>query len=92
MANRVLAFVRDLGRRFLGVPEPPPVIHDFPGAYALFMDETEQDLLYAKPWPYLGVPIDERTNRAEWVIGGHCFTPSHRQPNGDWIFRRCGKP
>ena len=74
-------------RRVLA-PEPPPIVKAAPGAYALFYDENERDLLYAKPWPYTGVPVDDRTNRSEWSIEGQLFTPSHRAPNGDWIFRR----
>lgn len=94
MPSRVLAFLRDgvrEGVRKIFAPEPPPIVKAAPGAYALFYDEDERDLLYAKAWPYTGVPVDERTNRSEWLIEGQFFNASRRAPNGDWIFRRCCK-
>lgn len=90
MPSRVLAFVRD----FLAptvAPEPPPLQKAFPGAIAYFMDEDERIVLYQKPNPYLGCPVDERTNSTTWLIGGQYFGPSHRDVNGNWIFRRCAK-
>lgn len=88
MAGRVLTFLR----RIIvpaQAPEPPPIIKAAPGSYALFMDEDEQTVLYAKPWPYTGVPVDDRTNTSQWMIDGRCFGPSRRDEQGNWIFRRC---
>lgn len=70
-------------------PEPPPFNKDVPGAYAIFMDEDEKTVLYAKPWPYLGIPNDDRTNSIIWNIDGQYYGPSHRDAKGNWIFRRC---
>ena len=71
----------------LEFPEPPPIERASPGGYAYFLDENEQQVLYAKPWPYTGCPFDERTNSTTWKIDGRLFTPSHRR-GGHWIFRR----
>ena len=87
MANRVLAFVRDLLPK--SVPEPPPFNKNVPGAFVFFMDENEETLLYQKPWPYLGCPVDDRTNSTTWLIGKQYFAPSRRDARGNWIFRRC---
>lgn len=92
MPSRVLTFARAV-RDFIvppNVPEPPPFDRNVPGAYALFYDENEADLLFAKPWPYLGCPNDDRTNSTTWLIEGQRFGPSHRDDRGNWIFRRCG--
>ena len=87
MPNRVLAFVRRALRGFDEYPAPPPIVREAPGGYALFMDENETTVLYAKPWAFTGVPIDDRTNRSEWLIDGHLFTASRRE-GSNWIFRR----
>lgn len=87
MANRVLSFLLNVIARDT-TPEPPPVEHAAPGAFALFMDEDEQEVLYRKAWPYVGAPTDERTNSTHWRIEGQSFHPSRRDDNGDWIFRR----
>lgn len=91
MPNRVLAFVRRVGGFILprDVREPPKVQKDFPGAYALFMDEDEMNVIYAMSWPHLGCPVDERTSRTEWLINGQLFSPARRDSGGNWIFRRC---
>lgn len=70
------------------VPEPPAIVRDVRGAYALFMDEDEAEVLYAKPWPYVGCPQDERTNSTTWLIDGSRYYPARRDENGNWIFRR----
>lgn len=88
MPNRVLAFVRkSLG--YADAPEPPPFDKNVPGGYIFFMDEDEQIACYAKPWPYLGCPIDDRTNSTIWLIDGQRYAPSRRDERGNWIFRRC---
>jgi len=93
MPARVLAFARRIGGFIVpaNVPEPPRVVRDVPGAYALFMDDSEQDVIYAMSWPHLGVPIDERTNRSDWIIDGQTFCASRRDAQGNWIFRRCAR-
>lgn len=89
MPNRVLAFVR----RSLGFDvyqEPPPVVRESPNGYVLFMDESEQQILYSLKWPHTGLPHDDRNRRAglEWEINGQYFCPARRE-GGNWIFRRC---
>ena len=73
------------------VPAPPAFSKEVPGAYAIFCDEHEQMVLYAKTWPYLGCPIDERTGSTEWLIDGGRYGPARRDHRGNWIFRRCVK-
>lgn len=90
MPSRVLAFIRRIvipGN----APEPPVIDRNVPGAFAIFMDEDEQEILYAKRWPFLGVPNDERTNSTTWLIEGQVFGPSRRDEQGNWIFRRCAR-
>ena len=89
MPSRVLQFLRDSVSPWGSAPEPPPFIKDVPGGYALFMDENESAILYAKPWPYLGCPNDDRTNSTTWLIDGQRYAPSRRDEKGNWIFRRC---
>ena len=89
MPNRVLKFFREAIQPWTTAPEPPPFNKAVPGGYMVFMDENEQVILYAKPWPYLGVPNDDRTNSTTWLIEGQYYAPSHRDTNGNWIFRRC---
>ena len=86
MPNRVLQFVRDL---LTGIPEPPPFDRNVPGGRAYFMDENETAMLYQKPWPYLGCPVDDRTNSTTWLIEGQYYAPVRRDERGNWIFRRC---
>lgn len=90
MANRVLAFVRNLVTRS-AAPEPPPIVRDVPGGMHYFMDEDEATVIYQRPWPYVGCPTDERTNSVVWLIDGQSYAPSRRDENGNWIFRRCAK-
>lgn len=71
------------------VPEPPPVLREVPGTYAVWMDEDERTVLYAKPWPYQGCPSDDRTLSTTWLIEGQLFGASRRDLHGNWIFRRC---
>lgn len=70
-----------------GIPKPPEFVKNFPGSVAYFLDENEQAILYAMPWPYLGCPHDERTNSVRWHIGGQHFVPSRRDRQGNWFFR-----
>lgn len=85
--NRVLAFVRR-AFGFGDIPEPPAKVTESVGGYALFMDEDERVLLYAKEWPWVGVPHDDHTNSPIWAIDGQRFEPSRRDATGNWIFRR----
>lgn len=85
MANPVLAFVRRVLR--LDAPEPPPIERASPGGFAYFMDENLEGLLYAKEWPFVGCPSDDRTRSTTWLIEGQKFVPSHRR-GGNWFFRR----
>ena len=95
MPNPVLRFVEGvreaLRKRILKAPEPPTKPRSVPGAFAVFMDENEKEILYQKPWPYSGVPTDDHTGRSEWMIEGRLFTASRRDRHGNWIFRRCTK-
>lgn len=88
MPNRVLKFFREAVQPWIDVPEPPPFVKDVPGAFALFMDENEQAVIYKKDWPYLGCPNDDRTNSTTWLIDGQYYAPSRRDADGNWIFRR----
>lgn len=69
------------------IPKPPERVKDVPGGYALFMDEDEREVLYAKPWPHVGCPQDDSTLSTTWQIDGKRYYPSRRE-NGNWIFRR----
>lgn len=93
MPSRVVQFVK---RAFgvidvSNVPTPPPYNKNVPGAYALFMDEDEREILYAKPWPYIGCPTDDRTGSTHWLIEGQRFGPARQDLQGNWIFRRMVK-
>lgn len=87
MPSRVLDFVRGLVGS-AAAPAPPPVVKAAPGAVAYFMDEHEIDVVYEKPWPFVGCPVDERTNSTTWLIDGKLYAPSRRDVAGNWIFRR----
>ena len=89
MPSRVLAFIRDAIKPWQLAPEPPVINKNVPGGYAIFMDENESAILYAKPWPYLGCPSDDMTGSTTWRIEGQSYAPSHRDASGNWIFRRC---
>ena len=85
MANPVLAFVRRALR--LDIPEPPSIERASPGGFAYFFDENLEQLLYAKEWPFVGCPSDDRTRSTTWLIEGQKYVPSHRK-DGHWYFRR----
>jgi hypothetical protein len=93
VGGRVLAFVRRLTRSEIEqYPAPPPVQQHWPEAHVLFMDEDEREIRYQMPWPYLGLPHDERTKArgVTWTIDGQLFNPARRDPQtGNWIFRQC---
>lgn len=89
ISDRVVS-IFDRARRYVLPPniEPPPAVDRRVGGYALFMDEHEEDILYAKALDGPGVPTDERTNSTMWLIDGQSFGPSRRDEFGNWIFRR----
>ena len=89
MFGVLLAYVKEKIAAYKKAPLPPPFIKDVPGGYVVFMDENEIEVLYAKPWPYLGCPNDDRTNSTTWLIDGQYYTPARRDAAGNWIFRRC---
>ncbi len=93
IADRVVSIFDRARKSFTvppNVPAPPPYDREIwkAGGYALFMDEHEATILYAKPLEGPGVPNDERTNSSMWNIDGSFFGPSRRDEFGNWIFRR----
>ncbi len=92
LADRVVS-IFDRARKFVlppGIPEPPPIDKTGTG-YALFMDESETTILYAKALQGPGVPSDDRTNSTMWLIEGQYYGPSRKDAFGNWIFRRCAR-
>ena len=89
MPSRVVAFVQRFVTGAAAPPAPPPFDKNVPGAFMFFMDEDEKTILYQQSWPYLGCPVDDRTNSTTWLIGGQYYAPSRRDEKGNWIFRRC---
>ena len=86
-------FTTPIGPRFMlpaSTPEPIETVQPNRGGYALFYDEDERVLLFAKVWPHTGVPQCPATNSSTWVIESRTFVPSRRDTWGNWVFRRCG--
>jgi hypothetical protein len=90
IAGKVVSIL-SRARRFTlppNIPEPPPLAPPVDGGYALYMDEDEATILYAKALVGRGIPTDERTNSTMWLIDGQYFGPSRQDGYGNWIFRR----